>query len=123
MTVLANNEQLPQTACIVVGGTITLRTEYAGDVAKLVPLVPLDQEKQFTARWEGGCLVLELMNIPKAAPAAIVETAPTPVSDDKISELMQKSDADLQTLAAERSVRWDKKASRETMVERIVRAA
>jgi hypothetical protein len=65
----------------------------------------------------GISLVIE----PKASHPPGTSDAPIPNEADR-AKLMAINDADLQTYAAERNVEWDAKASKKTMVERVLKA-
>jgi hypothetical protein len=99
-------------------GKITLRTQGAGDKSSLLKLCPHDQVVACQARWsdDGISLVIE----PKASHSPGTSDAPAPNEADR-AKLMAMNDADLQTYAAERNVEWDAKASKKTMVDRVLK--
>lgn len=111
------------------------RIEYGpqnpNDSAALEAIVPSDQERFFRAGWqiiEGRRkLVLEECE-PPANPASAANPADAQAAEDKAAleaetkRVAKMNSADAQTLAAERKVAWDPKASRSTMNERIAGA-
>ncbi len=82
---------------------LVVRTQSSGDQTRLTSTLPSDQKATFNASYEAGRLTLSRQG---SAPAQ--------------SGL---SDADLQVRAAVLGVEWDTKASRETMLDRIIEAA
>jgi ribosomal protein L37AE/L43A len=74
--------------------------------------VPHDQCRTFRAVWDGPSLKFAL----------VLDARPEPEEAERI-RLMSKTGEQLQVAAAKARVEWDKDASRETMVERIILAA
>lgn len=109
-------------------GRISFRTQSSEDIGMLERVVPLDQSKTFVARWESGTYgvrILQLVERLETQPPAVIgEVGPVaqPESTGELSSLAAMTDEDLMTLAAERGVKWNKQASRETMVKRIAEA-
>lgn len=100
---------------------LILRTECRSDSIRLQGIVPLDQTRMFIARWNG--IALEFEQAPdvqtSAAPTSVIITDDSKTERSRLSTL---SDDELAIEAAERKVKWDRKASRETMLDRIAAA-
>lgn len=121
-------------AVVVCDGKIMLRTQNQNDVAKIQKIVPLDQSKTFVGSWKDGNFILEpaTVIVPVSGkemgdavlsdPARVVPLPAQSEASPEAESLAVKSTEELRTIAAERSVPWDKKASRETMISRIVAA-
>lgn len=119
------NVELTNTAAIIEPGTkpepsaITLRCQAPSDQERLAKICPIDQTKNFTAKWDGFNFVL-------------TETPPVPdgygnvpesyAASDEIEQLKGMPKGKLEGLAAERGVKWDKNASLETMIDRVAKA-
>lgn len=100
-------------------GKVTFRTQTPADGAKLEQLCPRDQRKVFVGRWvDARTFVIE--QAPEGTPAAQAEVTADQAEFARVNVL---GDDELKTLAAERGVKWDKKASRETMVKLVADAA
>ncbi len=110
------------------GSTFTLkgddllqfRCQNQDDQAKIVKLCPRDQILPVTARWDGVMVLLE-----RAKPAEAPKKGkdkPAAHGDVEKARLFALPLEKLETLAAERGVVWDPKASRETMVNRTAAA-
>lgn len=105
----------------VAGGRIHFRTQTPKDKTVLEKVCPRDQARVMLARWEDGALILEPHD---PAPVAGGEATPAAAGEpDERARLTALPAAELQELAAERGVTWQKKASIETMVDRILAAA
>ncbi len=83
------------------GGKLVLRTQDNADIGRLTSTVPADQSVRFDAVYDGERITL----------TRHFTESPRPVSS--------RSDADLQVDAARLGVPWDKRCSRETMIQRI----
>lgn len=100
-------------------GKLTFRTQTPSDGGKLEQLCPRDQQKVFVGRWvDSVTFVIE--QAPEGTPAVQGEVTPDQAELARVNAL---GEDELKTLAAERGVKWDKKASRETMVKLIADAA
>lgn len=87
------------------GGKLAIRTQSAADVTRLTSIIPSDRGGlRFDGHYDDGRLMLVRAVGQKELPSS------------------NKSDAELQLDAAKAGVKWDKKASRETMIERIEEA-
>lgn len=110
------------------GPAIEFRVQSREDRSTLVPLGPFDQEHDFIAKWTGPELVLTAVakaeTLPAALPTAPDEDPEAENFDPKAerAKLKAMDDANLQTAAAEAGVEWDTKASRDTMIKRILAA-
>jgi hypothetical protein len=95
------------------GRSLTLRAQCPSDRENLNQILPHDQVGVFEARYaaDGNELVFT-PRVEKIDPV-----------DAERAKLTAASDKDLQTLAAKKGVKWDKSASRETMLDRILKAA
>jgi hypothetical protein len=104
----------------------TLRTQIKTQIADAAPFCPPDQRIACFAFWETGAdgsrsLVFE--KAPPPAPGTPEEATQSDALATAIAAIGALSDENLETRAAELSVRWDRKASRPTMVERVAKAS
>lgn len=120
------NIELVDTIADTSGGGLALRTQSSGDAAKLLAFVPKDQTRYFSAKWDGVRLCFaEIVNRP-SSPAEAVPRPPLPLPDEDDAEYLRcraMNEADLKTEAAVRGVKWDGRASHDTMARRTALAA
>jgi hypothetical protein len=100
-------------------GKIILRTQSAEDIAMLRKVLPPDQSRNFSAQWDGNRLVFGPVVAKPAKGDADGDGIPD-LDEEKV-RVLALSDAEMQTLAAEQGVKWDPKASRDTMAGRIAK--
>lgn len=121
---------------------LSFRTQSPEDISRIAQFCPEDQVRTLFVEWsETSNPLTDIANDENADPnrddyaalpkaTHILSIRPDRDEDDQPSperearaKVNALNDADLQTLAAERGVKWDKKASRDTMVDRITEAA
>lgn len=98
------------------------QTQARPDHVKLEKLCPKDQKVLYVASWNADCSALEFTetSLPDLQGREL-----NPVEDalaKEIARLKPMRRKDLETLAAERGVKWDKGASNETMAQRVAEA-
>lgn len=98
------------------------QTQHRPDHVKLELLCPKDQSLLYRAQWSADGSALEFIQVTEADLKGDPETAEDKALAAEVVRLTAMKRGDLKTLAAERSVDWDKTASNETMVALIATA-
>src|SRR4051812_3501421 len=99
-------------------GKIIHRTQHPADVSKIAKFCQTDQRKPAVVYWDGNAFVVEIDPVATNAAAD-----PTSWVEEMRTKLAAAPDKELQTVAGEIGVKWDKAASKDTMVQRILDAA
>jgi hypothetical protein len=115
------NIELIQTSHEATDGKLVLRTQSDGDKSKLVALFPHDKQSLLLGTWDGPNFVIARVDAPETS--AVGKDGVTSSEAEELARVSGLSDKDLKTLAGERGVKWEKSASRETMVELVAKAA
>lgn len=97
-------------------------TQHRPDHVRLELMCPKDQTLLYRARWVQDGTVLEFVEVSEQDLKGDPETAEQKALAVEVTRLTAMKRGDLKTLAAERSVEWDKAASNETMVTAIAKA-
>lgn len=83
------------------GSKLVVRTQAVNDIAKLTTALPTDQAGEFEAKPEPG--VLKIVR----------------AGSEKSAAVTNMSEAEMRVMAARAGVKWDGRASRETMMKKI----
>jgi hypothetical protein len=115
-----NLQRLESSVAHPSGASLVLRTQCDEDIESIVKdFCPRDQRRLFIGRWDGRDFRFEQAPTPDSIPKPKADKT----LEDELARLRAMKEPDLKTLAAERSVEWDAKASLDTMILRVAVAA